>query len=238
MVADGGAMMIDLDRLGVSLTKNGYLKIAELVKAHSRFAILDNCEGVHPGINIVPNQVFKILSADPRTGDVPEVWDEIREYGDAAIECFTLVAVIFSHARLIDLFQRTSQGAYLGHVDRADLPQEKEYQNLVYAMASLNLCDYLKGSQGVNYDFRPLVHALRDAGPVVKKLLELKLRTAGWRDPALYRIGADGDFWTESQRLALHSVFGMEPAPFRRWLSGPFRDMDRVSLPRRRNIPR
>ena len=65
-----------LDALKVSLTKNGYFKVAEVIKKHPRNEILDNIEGVHEGINIEAAQVKGMLSYDESQNEFPEVWDE------------------------------------------------------------------------------------------------------------------------------------------------------------------
>lgn len=67
--------MIELENLCVSLTKNGYLKISQLVQLHPRNEILDNVYDVHKGINLVKSQVANILGADARSGFVPSYWD-------------------------------------------------------------------------------------------------------------------------------------------------------------------
>jgi len=48
-----------LDALKVSLTKNGYFKVSEVIKKHPRNEILANISGVIPGINIAAAQVKK-----------------------------------------------------------------------------------------------------------------------------------------------------------------------------------
>src|SRR5690606_33778473 len=110
---------------------------------------------------------------------------EIKECGPAAIDSFTFVAIIMSHHRLIDVFRRTNQGGLRGHLRREDL-SEKEYTNIVYAMATIQLCEYVKGAEGVNYDFYNLIYTLKDAGFLIRGLIESKLKKCGWVDPAIY----------------------------------------------------
>lgn len=224
--------MIDLQKLGVSLTKNGYLKIADVVKKHPRWEVLDNVKGVYRGINLARSQAANILGED-LGGELPEFWDEIRSHGSQAIDAFTLVAIIMSHVDLIDLLSKSAQGGMKGHLKRGRIG-EKAYTNLVYAMASCDLCDYERGSEAVTYDMRGLVYALRKSGPVVRQLIEFKLRQCGWRPPE--RPGGT-DFFDECEAHDIHLVFGLEPREFRDWLSNRLRidpPTERsVDLPRR-----
>src|SRR5260370_4906142 len=102
--------MIDLDSLRVSLTKNGFFKVAELLRMHASDQILDRVGGEHPGINLVASQIANMLDADPRTGLAPAYWDEIRALGDHAVDAFTVVAMLFSHGTFIRLMQQGSEG--------------------------------------------------------------------------------------------------------------------------------
>ena len=72
--------MPGLDELKVSLTKNGYFKVAEVIAKHPRHEVLTNIRGRYTGINLDYAQIANMLSADPKTGELPEEWDEIRQY--------------------------------------------------------------------------------------------------------------------------------------------------------------
>ena len=63
--------MVDFESLKVSLTKNGYFKVAELLKVHSRSEVLDNLVGTHPRINIVRSQIANMLDCNSATNEVP-----------------------------------------------------------------------------------------------------------------------------------------------------------------------
>ena len=211
--------MLHIERLRVSLTKNGYLKIADLVRRHSRWEVLDNAEGAHPGINIKRSQISNIMSADPITGQLPEFWDRIKRFGNDAIDSFTLVAVILSHERLIHTLRRASRGNMRGRLRRQDLTT-KEYTNLVYAVASLGLCEYVKGAEVVAYDFYRLIYNLRGARRLLRQLIESKLERCGWLDPARYPHSADGDFSVACRSLGIPALFGLEPEQFQAWVEG------------------
>ena len=110
--------MAGLSELTVSLTKNGYYKVAEVIKRHSRHEVLDNISGVHEGINLNRAQIANMLSADPSTDELPEEWDDIRAFGDRAIESFTFIAILFSHENLIVSFANASTGEMRGVITR------------------------------------------------------------------------------------------------------------------------
>jgi hypothetical protein len=232
--------MIALDRLRVSLTKNGYQKIADVVRRHERHEVLNHLEGSHHGVNIKRSQVANILGADPLTGQLPEFWDTIRRYGEDAINAFTLLAIILSHQRLIELFKESSQGGFFGSIRRSDLT-EKEYTNLVYAMTSLGLCQRVRGADAADYDMYALVYHLRPAIDLVRQLIGAKLSRCGWLDPAAYAHSPHGDLISECQQLQLYTVFGMTSEQFDNWLNGGlemdapeygFRMRSRARLPR------
>lgn len=222
--------MVNLDRLRVSLTKNGYLKIANVVMRHPRWEVLDNIHGVYRGINLARSQVANILGADI-TGDPPEFWDEIRSRGERAIEAFTLTAIIFSHVDLIQLLAGAAQGDYKGHLRRGQMGQ-KAYTNLVYAMACCDLCDYEPGAEGVTYDMRGLIYSLRECGDLVQQLIEFKLRRCGWRR----REQGGTEFFEECESNRIHRVFAMDFPDFRAWIGNRLRinpPAERFAGPRR-----
>ena len=68
--------MPGLHELNVSLTKNGYFKVADVIAKHPRHEVLDNIRGTYAGINLDRAQIAKMLSADPITKELPEEWDE------------------------------------------------------------------------------------------------------------------------------------------------------------------
>ena len=190
--------MLQLERLRVSLTKNGYLKIANLVRHHARWDVLGNAEGSHHGINIKRSQISNIMCADPITGQLPEFWDGIKRFRDEAIDAFTLVAVILSHEKLIETFRRASAGNMRRRLRKERHCSRKEYTNLVYAMASLGLCQYVKGADVVAYDFYRLIYNLRGPRRLVQ-LIESKLERCGWLDPRHYPHSTDGEFFAACQ---------------------------------------
>ncbi len=212
--------MLDLEKMRVSLTKNGYIKVADVVRRHRRNEILENIRGSYRGINLERSQVSKILSVDADSGEVPEIWDEIKEHGDEAIDAFTFVAIILTHVELISVLAKGHTILYRGVVSRSDL-SDKAYTNLVFAMTSLNLCDYEKGATETHYDFHPLVANLQgDTGRVVRNLVALKLKRCGWVDPDTSPSSGDHNFAAQCEDLRLPEVFGMSTVQFQAWLQG------------------
>lgn len=208
--------MVELENLAVSLTKNGYLKIATLVQWHASHEILENVYGSHAGVNLQRSQAANILCADPT---VPSFWDDIRRFNGRTIQAFTFLAIMFSHHRLIDLFLEAGQGSAEGHISRDDL-SEKEFTNLVYAMAELDLCKYAKGADDIDYDLQSLVDQLRRPRRLVKRLFRAKLVRCGWRDPDEYPNSDDLPVLLECRRLRFHEVLGLRFHVFSEWLTG------------------
>ncbi len=205
--------MIQLYPLRVSLTKNGYIKIAYVLERHTRWEVLDNIRGVYPGINLARSQAANIMG-ESLSGELPEFWDEIRAYSDRAIRSFVLVAIIFSHVDLINLLQSSSEGKMKGRLQRGKVGN-KAFTNLVYAMASCDLCNYVRGAQIVEYDLRSLVSELGNCGHLVRQLIEFKLKICGWRAPGL---PGGTDFFRTCNENHVPQVFGLGPMQFRQWL--------------------
>jgi hypothetical protein len=216
--------MVQLSRLRVSLTKNGYMKIADVVRAHPRWEVLDNVEGTYPNIDVKRSQAANILGED-LDGQLPEHWDEIRSFSDASIDAFVFIAVVMSHGELISVLQRDAQGDMKGYLQRDDLG-EKAYTNLVFALASVGACDYVRGADAVAYDLRSVVHPLLDAGCLVASLIKSKLRRCGWREQL------DGPFLEVCQQNGIHQVFALEFSEFRSWMENRLR----IEPPSRRRI--
>jgi hypothetical protein len=231
--------MINLGRLRVSLTKNGPLKVARLIRLHPAWELLDHLEGSQRGVNIKRSQIANILGADPLTGQVPQFWNEIREYGDEAIDAFVFLAIVLSHHRLIEVFKAAAQGSFEGCLSREDLT-EKEYTNLVYAMAALNLCPYARGAEATTYDFYPLIYHLQPAHDLVRQLIASKLSRCGWLDPTVFSHSPDQDLVNECRRLRLNEVLAMKWRQFREWLDAEL-EMDEPDVAfglRSQNVPR
>jgi hypothetical protein len=92
--------MSGLHELNVSLTKNGYFKVADVIAKHPRHEVLNKIRGTYAGINLDRAQIANMLSADPSTKELPEEWDEIRNYSKRAIDALVFISILFSHHTL------------------------------------------------------------------------------------------------------------------------------------------
>jgi hypothetical protein len=211
--------MIELENLRVSLTKNGYLKVATIVAAHPSHEMLNHVYGSHQGVNLNASQVANVLCADPATGVVPGFWDEVRQYDRATIRAFTFIAIVYSHHRLIELFASAGHGTPRGTISRTDFDTVKEYTNLAFALAEVEAAPYVRGAGEVHYDLSPVVEQLSDLGYLVARLLKAKLRRCGWRDPEEFIAGADLPLAEQCREERFHEVLGMSYVKFANWIN-------------------
>ncbi|MBC53914.1 MAG: hypothetical protein CMQ34_08780 [Gammaproteobacteria bacterium] len=205
-----------LDALKVSLTKNGYFKVAEVIKLHPRNEILDNINGVYDGINIEPAQIKGMLSYDEKSNEFPEVWDEIRSFSSQAVDALVFISIIYSHKKLIEVLSESKLSEMRGCLKRENLG-EKEYTNLVYSMSNLGMCPIKRGANETYYDVSPLFQL--EIGPLVKKVIRLKLRKTGWIEPASDDYFSR-DFYEQCAYYKFQDVLGISIEQFRQWLDG------------------
>ena len=209
--------MPGLDELKVSLTKNGYFKVADVIAKHPRHEVLDNIRGTYPDINLDRAQIVKMLSADLVTKELPEEWDEIRNYDKRAIEAFVFIAVLFSHHMLINVFAKSMTAEMRGVLKREDLT-DKAYTNLAYSMKTIGLCPYIPGADSIDYNLTPLFKEM-SIGPLVKRLLARKLATTGWQEP-----GPNDPFirtfYEQCFHFGFHRTLGISERQFQDWLEG------------------
>lgn len=205
-----------LDALKVSLTKNGYFKVSEVIKKHSRNEILGNIEGVHEGINLESAQIKGMLSFDASTNEFPEVWDEIRSYSSEAVDALVFISIIFSHKILIDVLSKSKLSEMRGCLKREDL-HHKVYSNLVFSMATQKLCPLKWGADETYYDVSPLF--LLEIGSLVKKVIVLKLIKTGWKTPEHDDFFLR-DFYEQCAFYRFHDVLGISKEQFKQWLEG------------------
>jgi len=216
--------MVDFELLRVSLTKNGYFKIAWLLRHYSRFDVLDHVYGDVRGVNLAKSQVANMLDVDMVSGEIPEYWDQARVRGEHELDAFCVLAMLFSHHRLIALMQAGSQGRpeFTGYFLREDLG-EKEYTNFAYALGCFGLSEYRRGAGAVSYDLSPVIYHLRNSSDIVAALLRRKLQRAGWRDPDRFGVRPDREFAAELRANNVHGVLSMEWSRFNAFLAGRLR---------------
>lgn len=205
-----------LDALKVSLTKNGYFKVAEVIKRHPRNEILNNINGIYADINIEAAQIKGMLSYDESSQEFPDVWDEVRSLGDKAIEALVLISIIYSHKTLVEVLSKSKLSEMRGCLKREDLG-EKAYTNLVYSMNKQGMCPLNHGAHETYYDVSPLF--LLEIGPLVKKIIGLKLQKTGWKAPA-HDDYFSRDFYEQCAYYGFHDVLGISMDQFKQWLEG------------------
>lgn len=201
--------MTDLRKLNVSLTKHGAHKIAVLLKKYDKDEVLKHLWDSEPGINIELAQAKKTLSAT-RDNKVPDVWREAHLRGGATIDALVLLAITFSHHKLINAMKGgAGKRTFSGTIKRGKHIDGKAYTNFACIIEELGYStDH--SSTRVNYDLHRLfqINGLND---LVTQLLTLKLESAGWdKRNALIDEAVD---------LGFHRVFSISESEFRNWLT-------------------
>ncbi len=207
--------MNGLQNLTVSLTKNGFNKIGDVLTQVPANQLLDNLDGQVNGAHIDSAQVKAMLNFDEATGTFPALWDNIRTLGVDAVQKCVFVAVVFSHRKFIDELSKGKIGEMRGVVRRDDLG-DKPYTNLAGFMAKLNMTTLAKGTNELSYNLAPLFTD-PTLGPHYKEIVSLKLKECGWP-------GANDDFtrdfYQQCEEYRLHDVLAISPAQFQDWLEG------------------
>lgn len=210
--------MSGLGELKVSLTKNGFQKIADVIIAHPRREILQNIRGVYAGINLDTAQVVNILSGDPKTEELPDVWDDIRAFGENQVRALTFIAILYCHNELINTFAHSKTGEMRGTLRRDSFSNEKIYTNMAYTMQSFGICGYRPGASYVNYSLAT-VFADMHIGPLAKKVIYKKLQQTGWREPAA-NDEFHRTFYEQCFHYRFHDALALTPEQFESWLEG------------------
>lgn len=199
--------MTDLNRLTVSLTKHNAHKVAQLLKEYDATEVFDRLEDVHAEAA----QARKNLSTLP--GDIlPPVWGKVQQLGEDAIDALVLIAIIFSHRELIAAMKNASQRqGFSGRIERDKQLAGKAYTNFVQIVDSLGYATRREhGGKGVTFNLKPMFE-LPGLAPLVRELLQLKLKEARW--------GENNTVAEEAVALGFHRVFGVTPEELVDWLT-------------------
>ena len=215
--------MPGLQELKVSLTKNGYFKVAEVIKQHPRGEILDNLWGVHEGINLDRAQILKMLSGDEKTEELPQVWDDVKALGPEAVDALTFISIVFSHVTLIEGLRDSIVSEMRGTLKRNDF-DGKVFTNLVDTMAKMNLGRKTYGAEEFSFNLKPLFKEMA-IGPLAKDILTRKLKKTGWKEPDASDIFRR-DFYEQCIFFGFHKVLGLSPQQFEDWLEGNTVEME------------
>ena len=127
--------MLGLDELNVSLTKEWVLqgsgrdsRSTRAMKCSPTFAADTRA------LTLTAPKSLKCSLLILVTKELPEEWDEIRNYSSKrAIEAFVFISILFSHHLLITVFAKSMTAEMRGVLKREDL-DEKAYTNLIYSM--------------------------------------------------------------------------------------------------------
>lgn len=200
--------MIDLSRLSVSLTKHGAHKLAPLLEKYETGEILTKLWAVDLGIKIELAQAKKHLSVDG-SGTVPVVWDKAKDAGSESIGGLVLIAIIFSHHKLIEALREGRTAPFRGTVARDLTLGGKAFTNTAHIIEKLGYSVSHTQDQ-VSYNFVKLFD-IPGLNELALELIGLKLRVAGW----------DGrtSLIDELIRLKLNEVFAITEDQFRNWLT-------------------
>ncbi len=204
--------MISLNRLRVSLTKNGYQKIWELIRRFPVDEILDNTNGSLPNIHIDRTQTRKILSGrDIRS--VASYWERAKALDDKSIKTLLFVSIVFSHHELLAALRNAGGNEMKTFVSIESFPGGKTYTNFKYAVWVLGMSPYERKSKGIQLDYSPIFES-EDVGLIAFEIIKEKLRYAGW----------DGAHPIEDvvEELGIHKVLSVDLGFFREWVKSGF----------------
>lgn len=201
--------MINLSKLKVSLTKNGYHKVWELIKELPIEEVLSKTDGGLGHIHIEQAQARGMLSGQ-RNNVLPAVWQNVKSFDDESIKHLVFIAIIFSHIDLINELKASKTTDYKGVLKRSGGLGTKAYTNFVYTLLAFNLTsknDY----DEVEYDFSK-IFTNTELAPLIREVIEIKLAKAGW--------DKSNDFFDVCDELGFNDVLSVDADTFRNWLSG------------------
>jgi hypothetical protein len=206
-------MAIGLEGHTVSLTKNGYFKLIELIQKYPSTEILSNLSE----IKLDYTQARKMLAGD-KNGVLPIVWDSVRPLDPTAQYALLLVSIIFSHKTLIALFKKSTNSEMQGVINRAD-SDTKTYTNIAFALNEAGVAtDFTNGADKTSYDFSPIL-AKNEIGPLAKEILKGHLENMGWSVPSLAEP-FQRDFYEQLNSYDFSKVLGLSFDQFKEWLEG------------------
>lgn len=206
-------MPIGLEGHTVSLTKNGYFKLIQLIDKYPSTEILN-----HVGeIPLDRTQARKVLGG-ANDGVLPDAWDDIKDFGPEERAALLLFSLIFSHKKLIDAFKQSSTSEMRGFISRMP-SDEKLYTNLVSSLKEAGLViGYKRGAAKTEYDLSRIFQK-NEIGPMAREVLKSQLRRMGWDDPTPNQP-FQRSFEEQIAFFEFHEVFGLTEEQFSDWLNG------------------
>lgn len=200
-------MPTNLNKLKVSLTKFGSHKIAYLVSRFDKDDILNHISGDYNSINVDRAQASKILSID-RHGTAPELWNQLKQYGEEDIFDIVFISNVLSH---IDLINAMSRGIEEGCViKRGSVISGKAYTNFAHTIHQFGYS--IKHTPDfISFDISRIFYKFY-LSKFVFEIIKIKLTEAGW--------DAKNSIIKECHNLDLNNVFGLSTDDFDTWLEG------------------
>src|SRR5258708_8289885 len=148
-------MPINLENHTVSLTKNGYQKLWELIRKYPRNEILDHLDEHFPTPSQYLPQALKMLGGNERSKQLPAVWDEVRGLDVDLTKALLAISIVFSHNKFIQLVRKRTRPGGAGMIERPNFDQQKEYTNFAYALDELGIATHFEpGSDQISYNWQ------------------------------------------------------------------------------------
>ena len=197
----------------VSLTKNGYFKLIELIDKYPSTEILNHLDE----IKLDYTQARKML-AGSNSNILPTVWDEIQPFEQEAKYALLLFSIIFSHKDLIHTFKTSTTSEMQGEIKRSEI-DGKVYTNLAYALNEAGLAiNFSQGSEKTKYNLSK-IFLKNEIGPFAKTILKSHLINMGWNDPT-EEEPFQRTFEEQIKKFEFHKVLGVTFEQFIGWLNG------------------
>lgn len=203
-----------INKLKVSLTKYGVREIIPLLREDK---LKDFLNGTYdPGRTIDMPQFKSALGL--YNGALPIYWEDIRSYPEQ-LGAFCLVAVIFSHEILIDVFRQSGNESRKGVIRRETL-DDKVFTNLRGLMVDSGVSlPAAMNSNDVPYDFSNLLSS-GEVGFLVKQLLMDRLVFIGWSEATIQISEFYRGFFEQCAFYRFNEVFNITIEQLTSWMEG------------------
>ena len=206
-------MAIGLEGHTVSLTKNGFFKLINLIPKYASSDILKHLDEI--GIDFT--QARKMLAGN-ELNILPNAWDLVKSYDNQSQRFLLLISIIFSHKTLIKLFKVSTNLDMEGVVKRSAL-DSKEYTNFAYTLKEAGVAiDFTPGSTETSYDLSAIL-SINGIGLLVKEIIQRHLENMGWKEPTISEP-FNRNFYEQLKSYEFNKVFGLPFEQFQIWLEG------------------
>lgn len=204
---------IGLEGHTVSLTKNGYFKLIELIRKYPANEILNHLDE----IKLDYTQARKML-AGSNDDILPNVWDTVKGMDEESQYALLLFSIIFSHKDLIETFANSISSEMRGSIKRSSI-ETKSYTNLAFALNESGLAtNFQQGADQTDFDLSP-IFTKNEIGPLAKIILKAHLQNMGWREPN-ESLPFQRTFEEQVEHYRFNEVFGVSAVQFINWLDG------------------